>query len=187
MNKRLKQVLVTGLVLVGIGVVSRRVEAAQPDTMTLSVTPSGQTYSVVITSVPNVGYNFGTVTIGGTTVSTAAITVANSGGGNSAEYFGMKVSNTNDGWQPTGPGVDTFRLIGEFGTNQPDEATGFIVGDAITGSFPGAAATLYGQSSTKTSVGNNQKLWLRLEMPTSVNTWSGGAETMTLFIQGQSS
>ena len=187
MNKRLKQVLVTGLVVLGIGVIGRRAEAQQPDTMTLSVTPGNITFSVQITSVNGNGYQFQTVNLGATTVSTAAITVANTGGGNVSEYFGMKVSNSApDNWTPGVPGTDVFRLTGELGANQPVQGTGFPVGDAITGAFPGAAATLYGQASTKTAVAANKKLWLQLEMPTGL-TGSGGAQTMTLYIQGQSS
>src|SRR5207302_3451829 len=191
MNKHIKTVLATGLMLLGMGVIGRRAEAQQPDTMTLSVTPGGIVYSVQITSVNSSGYQFGTVNIGATTVSTAAITVANTGGGNVSEYFGMKVSNSNpDNWAPQSgaPGIDQFRLTGELVTNQPAQgAGGFPTTDAVTGSFPGSAATLYGQASTKTAVGSNKKLWLQLEMPSSLSAGTGGAQTMTLYIQGQSS
>src|SRR5690348_2800442 len=189
MNKRLKQVLATGLVFVGIGLLGNRAEAQQPDTMTLSVTPGGVTFSVQISSVNGSGYQFGTVNIAGTTVSTAAITVANAGGGNAAEYFGMKVSNTSpDNWTPqtSAPAADQFRLTGEMTTNQPAQGVGgFPTADVITGTFPGSAATLYGQASTKTAVSASKNLWLQLEMPTSLNTGTGGAQTMTLYIQGQ--
>src|SRR5262249_43253012 len=117
MNKRLKHVLVTGLVVMGIGLLGRRAEAFQPDTMTLSVTPGNVTFSVVITSVNASGYQFGTVNIGATSISTAAIVVSNSGGSNVSEYFGMKVGNSSpDNWAPQSgaPGTDQFRLIGEF-------------------------------------------------------------------------
>ncbi len=191
MKSKLKQVLVTGLVVMGIGVIAQRAEAKNPDTMTLSVTPAGLTYSVAITSVNGSGYQFGSVALAGTTVSTAAIVVSNSGGGNASEYFGMMVSNTSpDNWAPqTGaPAADQFRLIGEFSTTQPVTGiTGFPTSDAIDGSFPGAAAALYGQASTKTNVGASKNLWLQLEMPTAINVGAGGAQTMTLYIQGQSS
>ena len=190
MNTKMKQVLATGLMLLGMGVIGRRAEAQQPDTMTLSVTPGGIVYSVQITSVNSSGYQFGTVNIGATTVSTAAITVANTGGGNISEYFGMKVSNSNpDNWAPQSgaPGTDQFRLTGELNASQPAQGGGFPTSDAVTGSFPGAAATLYGQASTKTAVGSNKKLWLQLEMPSSLSAGTGGAQTMTLYIQGQSS
>src|SRR6266700_4712779 len=172
MNKRLKRVLATGLMVLCVGVIGRRAEAFQPDTMTLSVTPGNITFSVQITSVNGSGYQFQTVNIGATTVSTKAITVANSGGGNVSEYFGMKVSNSApDNWAPQAgaPGTDQFRLIGELNATQPAVAS-FVAGDAITGSFPGAAATLYGQVSTSTGVGSNKKLWLRLEMPTALGS-----------------
>ncbi len=190
MKHKLKQVLITGLVVMGIGVVmSKRAEAKQPDTMTLSVTPSGLTYAVAITSVNGSGYQFGPVAVAGTTVSTMAITVANSGGSNTSEYFGMMVTNTSpDNWAPGVPAADTFRLIGTFSATQPETGiTGFPLADAITGSFPANAAALYGQASTKTNVGSSKNLWLQLEMPTAINAGSGGAQTMTLYIQGQSS
>src|SRR5205807_2268951 len=122
MNKRLKQVLATGLVLLGMGVMGRRAEAQQPDTMTLSVTPGGITYSVQITSVNSSGYQFGTVNIGATTVSTAAITVANTGGGNVSEYFEMKAGVSTPAHrapQSGAPGTDQFRLTGELNASQP--------------------------------------------------------------------
>ncbi len=192
MKSKLKQVLITGLVVMGIGVIStKRAEAKNPDTMTLSVTPAGLTYAVVITSVNGSGYQFGSVALAGTTVSTAAIVVTNTGGSNVSEYFGMMVSNTSpDSWTPQSgaPAADQFRLIGEFSATQPATGiTGFPTADAITGSFPGAAATLYGQASTPTNVAASKNLWLQLEMPTAVNAGSGGAQTMTLYIQGQSS
>ena len=191
MNTKLKQVLITGLVAMGLGVLgSRTADAKQPDTMRLSVTPTGQIYSVVITSVNGNGYEFGNVGIGATTVSTAAITVANTGGSNISEYFGMQVSNSSpDNWAPqTGaPGADQFRLIGEFAATQPVETSGFDTGNAITGTFPVNAGSLYGQAATPTNVGASKLLWLQLEMPTALNTGTGGAQTMTLYIQGQSS
>jgi hypothetical protein len=179
------------LVAMGLGLSGRRAEAQQPDTMTLSVTPGGITFSVQITSVNGSGYQFGTVNIAATTVSTASITVANTGGGNVSEYFGMKVSNSApDNWAPQSgaPGTDQFRLTGELVTNQPAIGTGgFPTTDAVTGSFPANAAALYGQASTKTAVAGSKKLWLQLEMPAQLSAGTGGAQTMTLFIQGQSS
>src|SRR5438132_2341376 len=95
MNKHIKTVLATGLMLLGMGVIGRRAEAQQPDTMTLSVTPVGIVYSLQIPSVNSSGYQFGTVNIGATTVSTAAITVANTEIGRASGREGMKVSNSN--------------------------------------------------------------------------------------------
>jgi hypothetical protein len=171
-------------------ITGKRAEAAQPDTMTLSVTPGNIIFSVQITSVTaGTGYQFQTVNLGATTISTAAIIVKNAGGGNVSEYFGMKVSNSApDGWTPQAgaPGTDQFRLIGELNATQLPTAS-FLAADAITGAFPGAAATLYNQASTKTAVAGTKNLWLRLEMPTSLNAGTGGGQTMTLFVQGQSS
>src|SRR5205807_3928189 len=101
MSKHIKTVLATGLMLLGMGVIGRRAEAQQPDTMTLSVTPGGIVYSVQITSVNSSGYQFGAVNIIATNVLTAVKTFANPIWGNISEYFGMKVGNSNpDNWAP---------------------------------------------------------------------------------------
>src|SRR5207245_10860513 len=146
----------------GMGVIGRRAEAQQPDTMTLSVTPGGSVYSEPITPENSYGYQCRTVNVGATTVSTAAITVANTGGGNISEYFGMKVSNSNpDNWAPQSgaPATDQFRLTGELNASQPAQGGGFPTSHAVTGSFPGAAATLYVQASTKTAGGSRKRPW----------------------------
>ena len=78
MNKKLKQVVKVGLFVLGLGVLGRVAQAASTDTMTVSVTPS-VTYGVTITSVNASGYQFGTVALGATTVSTSAIVLTNSG------------------------------------------------------------------------------------------------------------
>src|SRR5207302_9189805 len=46
MKSKLGRAMTLGLMLVGIGFVSRQADAAQPDTMTLSVTPGNITFSV---------------------------------------------------------------------------------------------------------------------------------------------
>ena len=49
------------------------------------------------------------------------------------------------------------------------------------------AAALYGQASTKTSPSGTKNLWLRLDMPTALNTGTSGAQTATLYVNGQGS
>jgi len=66
---------------------------------------------------------------------------------------------------------------------QPADGT---FADALDGSIPGAAATLYGQASTRTAASGTKNLWLRLSMPSGVSV-SGAPQTMTLFVNGQAS
>jgi len=166
---------------VGIGLgLSGAAHAVNPDTMVVSVTPS-VTYSVSIASPMTGGYQFGTVALGATTISTAAIVVTNDG--NVSEYFSMAISNSSPAaWTPdTAANEDVFALLAHFAATQPASAT---FTDALTGSAPGAAASLYGQSATKTNASGTRNLWLKLLMPTSM-TAAPGAQTMTLTVNGQ--
>jgi len=180
MLRWLKQGAIATLAMIGL---IGAAQAVNPDTMVISVTPS-VTYSVSIASPMVQGYQFGTVALGATTISTVAIVVSNNG--NVSEFFSLAVSNTSPGtWTPTtgAVGSDTFRLRAHFNTTQPASAT---FADALTNSPPGVAATLYGQSSTKTNASASRNLWLRLEMPSSM-TGAATAQTMTLTINGQGS
>ena len=181
-SQKMKQGLM-GLAL-GLGLYGSAQALANPDTMVVSVTPGNVTYSVAITSAMVSGYQFGTVNLAATTISTAAITVTNNG--NIAEYFSMKVSNSApDNWAPvsSGPAADQFRLMAYLNATQPADAT-FV--DSLTASIPGAGAALYGQASAKTNALATKNLWLRLSMPSAV-TGTGGAQTMTVFVNGQAS
>lgn len=156
---------------------------ANPDSMTISVTPL-VTYGVTISSVSINGYNFGNVALGATTQSTAAIVITNSG--NASEYFSMAVSNTSGNWAAVSgvPGQDEFRLMAQLASSQP--AVGSFT-DALTNlPVPGAAAALYGQSG-RTAPTDSANLWLRLEMPTTLNIGTAAAQTMTLIVNGQGS
>lgn len=168
--------LLIGLWIAAVGTAS----AVNPDTIVISVTPS-VTYSVSITSPMVQGYQFGTVALGATTISTVAITVANNG--NVAQYFAMAISNSSPGtWTPqAAAAADQYNMRAYFNTTQPASAT-FV--DNLTTSVPGAGATLYGQASTKTNAAASKNLWLRLAMPTSI-TGAASAQTMTLTINGQ--
>ena len=182
MNAKQLQQGLLGL-LVGMGLCGAT-QAANPDTMVVSVTPGNITYSVAITSAMTSGYQFGTVNLAATTISTAAVTLTNNG--NIAEYFALKVSNSSpDNWAPVSgtPAADQFKLMAYLNSAQPADAT---FATALDGSIPGAAAALYGQASTKTAAAGTQNLWLRLTMPSGL-TGAGGAQTMTVFVNGQAS
>src|SRR5258708_896581 len=168
--KRAAQVvLAAGMVVLGLGVMEKA-HAFNPDTMTVSVSPT-VTYGVAITSVISNGYQFQSVALGATTVSTSAITLTNSG--NVSEYFSMAISNSTGSWTATAgaAGQDTFRMIAELSATQPAVA-GFAVGDALTNTpVPAAAANLYnnGGAQTNTPPAGNSKLRLRLDIPTSLD------------------
>ena len=183
-TKRLKHILVTGLIALGLGLCVSKVEAASTDTIVLSVTPGNVAYGVQITSPYAGGYSFGSVNLGATTVSTLAISVKNSG--NISEYFGLAVANTTpDSWAAVSvvPSTDQFRLEGFFQGAQPSSST-FV--NAIPTTVSGAQAALYNQGViTKTTPQNSQNLWLRLEMPPYLNNGTGGAQQMVLSVNGQ--
>jgi len=167
-----------------LGLAAMKVYAVNPDTIVVSVTPGNVTYSVSIASPMAAGYQFGSVNLAATTISTVAIVITNNG--NISEYFALKVANTApDNWAPVAgvPASDQFRLMAHLTTGaQPLDAT---FADALDGNIPGAAAVLYGQSA-KTIPTGTKSLWLRLTMPSAL-TGSGGAQTMKVFVNGQSS
>ena len=157
--------------------------AGTSDTTTVSVTPN-VTYAVQITSPVAGGYDFQTVNLGATTVSTLAIDVRNAG--NVAEYFGLAISNTSGSWAPgVTPDTDTFRMIGYFNATEPSTST-FVTGDALTTSV-GSGQNKFGQGTNKTLANTHANLWLRLDMPTALNVGTTATQTMTLTVNGQSS
>jgi len=188
MNKTHKAITVSlaaGLLVLGLGM-AQKAMAANPDTITLSVTPGNVAYGVSITSPMAEGYVFGTVNLGATTLSTAAIAVQNSG--TISEYFSLKVSNSSpDSWTPLSadgtPDHNEFELLGRFNSTQPTSATFSATDDIVDGSFEDPAAAKFGQASTKTAPSNSQNLWLKLIMPTTVS--SSSQQTLTLSINGQ--
>jgi len=183
--KSIKVVLSSGLIVLSLGLFSKAHALNNPDTMTISVTPS-VTYAVSIASVTaGTGYQFGTVALAATTLSTAAIVVTNTG--TISEYFAMAVSNTApDNWAAAAGGTaaaNAFGLIGVFNATQP--ASGSFGGDALVNAIPGASDALYGQASSKTAVNGTKNLWLKLNMPTSLSVGTGGAQTMVMSVNGQ--
>jgi hypothetical protein len=186
MKKRMKQALAIGLMVMGVGWLAGRAQAASTDTMTVSVTPNAQ-YGVSISSPYAGGFNFGTVSLNSTTQSTSAIVVTNNG--TIYEYFGISISNTSGSWNAVTvtPSTDTFRMSALLNTGGiPPLGSGSFT--ALSNTPPALAAAAYGQSSTKTSPtsGNNTKdLWLQLEMPFTLNLGGAGQQTMTLSVTGQ--
>ena len=190
-----KAVTVAGLMVLGLGVWKDAQAAPNPDTMTVYVTPTGLTYAVTITSpaVALQGYNFGSVALGGSTISTMAIVVTNSG--TVGEYWALKVSNTSpDNWAPLGadgtPAYNEFELLGRFvttGAGQPADGTFSGANDIVTGSYISSSGTKFGLSglTIPNAPSNAKDLWLKLKMPASAA--SPSQQSMTLTINGQAS
>src|SRR2546421_9721258 len=83
------------------------------DTMTLSVTPGNITFSVQITSVNPSGYQFGTVNLGATTISTRSVDHKYALDSRLSDDFRLMLGNSApDGWTPQAgaPGTDQFRF-----------------------------------------------------------------------------
>jgi hypothetical protein len=186
LKKAAQAALATGLIVLGLGMF-KEAQAANPDTMTITVTPGGVTYSVTISSPFLSGYNFGTVNVGVTTVSTVAIAVQNSG--NISEYFSLGVVDTTGGglaWtNAAAPNITTYTMQGLFQADQPESANFAGAGNNIPTAAPGTAANRFGQGTTRTLPAASANLWLQLQMPTGVA--DTGAHTMVLSINGQSS
>ena len=185
MKRAIHVALATGLLVLGLGLF-KDAQAANPDTMTITVTPGGVNYAVAISSPYAQGYNFGTVNVGLTTISTLSIGVQNSG--NIAEYFSLGVVDNTPtfGWaNDLTPATTTYAMQALFQSAQPAEASFNGASNNVPSSPPGTAATKHGQASTKTSPSASQNLWLRLGMPTGVN--DSGQHTLVLSVNGQGS
>ena len=193
MNRRLKQALATGLMVVGVGWFTK-VQAASTDTMTVSVTPNA-TYGVSVTTPAGYGttngFDFGIVNLNTSTQSTNAIILTNTG--SIYEYFGMSISNTSGGWAASAvaPTTDTFRLSALLNNPSSIPAISSTNFTALANNPPGTASTQYGQAAlgktSPTTGAKTQNLWLRLEMPFTLNTGGTGTQTMTLSVTGQAS
>jgi hypothetical protein len=185
-KKAVHAVLATGLIVLGLGLV-KEAQAANPDTMTITVTPGGVNYAVTISSPFVTGYNFGTVNVGVTTVSTAAISVQNSG--NISEYFSLAVVDATGGglaWtNAAAPANVTYTMQGLFQSAQPLSANFAGAGNNIPAAIPGTAANKFGQGTTQTLPAASANLWLQLQMPTGVA--DTGAHTLVLSVNGQAS
>ncbi len=142
--------------------------ALNPDTMELTVTP-GVTYSVSISS--NGGYNFGTVDIGQSTMTTTGITVSNNG--NTSSKWQLKCDNTANWTAAAASAADTFNLRALFNAAQPADS-GFTAttDDVLSSGYTSASVTVYAgdQSAENVAASGTKTVWFRLAMPTSSAT-----------------
>ena len=191
MRQAVKAVLAAGLLVLGLGVFKEaQAVGGNPDTMTVTVTP-GVSYAVFITSPEAQGYDFTTVNIGQSTVSTKAIPVQNVG--NIDEFFSIGVLDVTVGagvaWANNlTPATTTYAMHALFvATSAPQPSTSTFAVDTVPNyvpeAAPGVADSKFGQGSTKTLPNASQDLWLLLRMPTAVH--ESDPHTLTLSINGQ--
>jgi hypothetical protein len=184
MNTAMKRGLVVALTVLGLGVMTQEARAGTADQIIVSVTPGNPTYAVGITSPEVGGYDFASVNLGATTISTLAIVVKSSG--TISEYFALSVT-ADGGWTPVvldsaAPTFNKFEMQGHFGATQPADGTFAAVNDLMTTAIPGTGSGLYNQGS-QTIPGASQNLWLRLKMPSSTSL--SGQRLMTVTVNGQ--
>jgi hypothetical protein len=178
MFRRIRFVLLTGLMILSGWMLPSGVRAASSDTIKLYVAPV-VSYGITITSVNASGYDFGTVSIGGVTHSTAAIVVKNTG--NVTARWQMRVTNSTDWSAALNPGNNQFALLGVFTSTASASAVNpseFTDGqDEILNEYQNATGTT---NAGKYNAGvdmdtvmpqgqsdNWRNLWLKLKMPTS--------------------
>jgi hypothetical protein len=132
------------------------------------------TFLILSVSLSTHSYNFGTVNLANTTVSTLAVTVTN--GGNTTETYSLSVATTGAQtvWGvkvATPTTLDKFVLFGLFNSVQPSSNT-FLVNDVILTTPTASTASIYkgDQSGLNTAIGSSQKLWMRLDMPLTTST-----------------
>ena len=171
-TKRAIGALVLGLMVLGLGV--GKAKAATQDNIQLLVTP-GVTYSVVITSVNASGYDFGTVNLNSTTLSTAPILVENNGDTNAR--WRVRIDSLASNWSAgAAPATDVYEMRALFTTTaggQPPEAnftdsTDELVEDSFQNPSGGAEFEEGVDVDSVSSVGGSdqRRLWLYLGMPT---------------------
>src|SRR4051794_14156330 len=126
MAKRLRGII-AGLFVLTAGLAGQAV-AANPDTLSVTVTPGGALYGVQITSPEVQGYDFAQVNVGATTISTRPIAVKNVG--NISEFFSIGVVDVTGGgvaWtNAAAPAQAAYVMQGQFvatGAGQPADAS----------------------------------------------------------------
>ena len=189
-----RAVLASGLLILGLGAVEKAQALNNPDTMVITVQPDA-TYAVAITSPEVQGYDFGLVAVAGTTISTMAIGVQNTG--NIVEFFSLGVIDTTLGagvaWTNNGAslaaGTTSYVMQGRFvatAAGQPAFASFNGAANNIPVAPPSPADSKFGQGTGlagKTTPGSSKDLWLRLHMPTAV--YESGVHTLVLSVNGQ--
>jgi hypothetical protein len=132
------------------------------------------TFLILSITLSTHSYNFGTVNMAATTVSTTAITVTN--GGNATQTYSLSVATTGAqtvwGVKTATPTIhDQFVMFGQFNSVQPSSST-FVIGDVVLTSATASSASVYAGDETglSTPIGAARHLWVRLNMPLTTST-----------------
>ena len=160
--------------------------ASTSDQIIVSVTPGNPAYASGISSPEVGGYDFGSVNLGATTISTLAIVVKSSG--TISEYFSMSVT-ADGGWTPVvvdtaAPAYNTFELQGHFAATQPANATFSTTNDSCDHlRLQARHQDALQPKGAQTVPGNSQNLWMKLRLP--VSTGLSGQRLLTVTVNGQ--
>jgi len=132
------------------------------------------TFLILSVSLSSPTYNFGTVNMGATTVSTNSINVVNLG--NATETYSLSVATTGAQtvWSvkvATPTAYDQFALFGIFNSVKPSSTT-FTVNDVVLTTPTASSASVYSGDETglSTATGSLRHMWLRLDMPLTTST-----------------
>lgn len=129
--------------------------------------------AVIGVGIDVVSYNFGTVSLNTTTISTSAAIVTNAG--NVSQTYSLSAAPQGGSiWSikaSTPTAFDQYVLFGQFNSGQPTNAS-FVAADSIVGTPTAASASVYAGNQTGLNVpaGAARNLWLRLDMPLSSST-----------------
>lgn len=150
----------------------------------LSNQPHDSPAAVLGMSLNTHTYDFGTVNMAATTVSTSALTVSNIGNVTETYSLSVATSGASGIWGvnvATPTVMDRFALFGGFNATAP-AATAFNNVDVITNTPTASAANVYaqGQSGVSTAIGSTRDLWFRLDMPPTTSTTSQQQMTVTV-------
>jgi hypothetical protein len=147
------------------------------------------TFLILAVSLDKHSYDFTTVSMGVTTLSTSAVATATNMG-NATETYSLSVTTTGalSVWgvgTSTPTSANTFVLEGLFNSIQPSTAT-FTSSFVITSTPTASTAGIYAgnQTGLSTSIGSQRPLWLFLFMPSSTST--ANQELMNLTITASS-
>ncbi len=132
------------------------------------------TFLILSVSFSSPTYNFGTVNMAATTVSTNSINVTNSG--NATETFSLSVATTGAQtvWGvkvATPTALDQFALFGIFNSVNPSSST-FKINDIVLQTPTAASASIYAGNETglSTPASSLRHMWLMLMMPLTTST-----------------
>jgi hypothetical protein len=181
---KMKKFLAAVGLMTGLMVLAGTAMAANPATFTLRVTP-GVTRDVTLSSAL---YDFGTISIGGSTITPTAVTVTNSG--NVTETFALRTSNSAN-WAPgAAAGADVFHLSALFHSSLPVAGNFGAEDDVLNVAAPGTLAdnaTVYTISGAYNGAGVNatssRDLYFKLDMPTS--TTSSAQQDINVLVAAQ--